>query len=272
MEDDSFSVRSDDDDSNNSSPTITLSYVELYSGIGGWTMALEAAIKRQMINGRSGNERTFGKAIKLKRLASLDHSDLCNRVFEHNFGPAVTTSGKGKVKTAIDRLSLKQMDDWAADILVMSPPCQPHTRQHSNQEQDISDPRSSSFLHICDLLQAMKSENLPSHIFLENVVGFEVSNSFQRWLDVLRERDFLVGHFHLTPTQVALPNDRPRYYCVAIQRRCCLKMKGKESYSSPTDGADRLLPHSLAKYVAPVLNDFNSRSSPRPLPLSSLLL
>ena len=55
----------------------------------------------------------------------------------------------------------------------MSPPCQPHTRQHANQQQEKDDPRSKSFLHLCGLLGEMEEDALPSLILLENVVGFE---------------------------------------------------------------------------------------------------
>jgi tRNA (cytosine38-C5)-methyltransferase len=58
---------------------------------------------------------------------------------------------------------------------------------------------------------------------MENVVGFEASGSCQRWRKVLANRNYHVGHFHLQPTQVGIPNDRPRYYCVAVR--------------SPEDGA-----------------------------------
>ena len=45
------------------------------------------------------------------------------------------------------------------------------------------------------------------------------SQSCQKWRNVLKERNYRIGHLHLTPTQVAIPNDRPRYYCIAILRR-----------------------------------------------------
>ena len=62
-------------------------------------------------------------------------------------------------------------------------------------------------------------------ICCENVVGFEKSNSFDRWRKVLSERNYHVGHFHLTPTQVQLPNDRPRYFSVAVQKNAFLESK-----------------------------------------------
>jgi tRNA (cytosine38-C5)-methyltransferase len=184
--------------------SIEISYVEFYSGVGGWTMALEEALSRLPPEAR-------GRKRRLRRIAALDHSDLCTRVFEHNFGT-------DKKAFQIERLSLKQVEEWRATVWALSPPCQPHTRQHLNQAEDLNDPRSASFLHLCDLLEKMREDCLPSLLVLENVVGFESSNSFLRWRKVLATRQYRVGHFHLTPTQVGLPNDRPRYFCVAIQR------------------------------------------------------
>jgi site-specific DNA-cytosine methylase len=98
-----------------------LSYVEFYSGIGGWTMALEEAI-----------ERIPEVEFSLRRIAALDHSDLCTRVFEHNFG-----SDSQPKSFSIQRLTQRQVEEWNAVIWAMRPPCQPHTRQHSNQEEDL---------------------------------------------------------------------------------------------------------------------------------------
>lgn len=184
--------------------TNEISYVEFYSGVGGWTMALKRALEKLSSEKGNGEEH-----LQPCRIAALDHSDLCTRVFEHNFGT-------DRKSFQIERLKLKQVEEWNARIWFLSPPCQPHTRQHSNQQNDLSDSRSSSFLHLCDLLSKM--ENLPSLLVCENVIGFEKSNSFQRWQTVLAERGYFVGHFHLSPTQINMPNDRPRYYCVAIKK------------------------------------------------------
>lgn len=191
---------------------VELSYVEFYSGVGGWTMALEEAIRQ-----------VSDKRFRLRRIAALDHSQLCNRVFAHNFG-------SDKKSFAIERLSQKQVEDWHATIWAMSPPCQPHTRQHSNQAEDINDPRSASFLHLVNLIENMKRDRLPALLFLENVVGFESSASMERWRTALSKQRYRMASFHLNPTQVGLPNDRPRYFCVAIQ----------EDFANPIDN-DKLL-------------------------------
>ena len=195
----STTARSSECDDADERIAVDLSYVEFYSGIGGWTMALEEAINRIP-------EFNFS----LRRIAALDHSDLCTRVFEHNFG-------SDSKSYSIERLTHSQLEEWNVDMWFMSPPCQPHTRQHSNQEEDLDDPRSASFLHLIGLIRTMKESRMPSLLFLENVVGFESSRSFQLWVEALEQRQYKFWSFQLTPTQVGLPNDRPRYFCLALR-------------------------------------------------------
>jgi tRNA (cytosine38-C5)-methyltransferase len=179
----------------------TLNFVEFYSGVGGWSMALEAATQ------------ALPNAPSLRCVAALDHSDLCTKVYRLNKRP----EDCNPTTKNIEKLTQKQVEGWNAAIWAMSPPCQPHTRQHSNQEADLEDPRSKSFLYICQLIQDMAEEKLPQLILLENVVGFETSNSCRRFRQVLASRKYGTAHFHISPTQVEIPNDRPRYYCVAAR-------------------------------------------------------
>eukprot|EP00980_Cylindrotheca_fusiformis_P014384 scaffold3827_cov179-Cylindrotheca_fusiformis.AAC.48 len=86
-----------------------LRYVEFYSGIGGWTMALEDALQRLAGTDAFAN-------IRGQRVAALDHSDLCTRVFEHNFGT-------DRKSFQIERLTREQTEEWDARIWLMSPPC-----------------------------------------------------------------------------------------------------------------------------------------------------
>lgn len=78
----------------------------------------------------------------------------------------------------------------------------------------------------------MEESTLPHMICCENVVGFEKSNSFDKWRKVLSERNYHVGHFHLTPTQVQLPNDRPRYFSVAVHRNVLSKQHDPSAFLS----------------------------------------
>ena len=168
----------------------TLSYLEFYSGVGGWTMAIEEACQNIGWN----------TLPPLKRLGSFDHSDVCNNVLHYNFpesdsngnsdslNESVETGGINREKSrkrkngsksdprkivAIEKLTKSYLEEKKAWIWSMSPPCQPHTRQHANQEEDMNDPRSKSFLHLCQMLREMDFSTLPRCILLENVIGFE---------------------------------------------------------------------------------------------------
>lgn len=184
-----------------------LNFVEFYCGVGGWSMALEAALKSIALPDDDD-------VVSLRCVAALDHSDLCTKVYRHNKRSEEDADPTTK---NIEKLTLAQVQKWNAAIWAMSPPCQPHTRQHANQDADLEDPRSKSFLYLCHLLETMTEESLPRLIFLENVVGFETSNSCRRFRKVLASRKYKAGHFQLSPTQVGIPNDRPRYFCVAAR-------------------------------------------------------
>lgn len=72
----------------------------------------------------------------------------------------------------------------------------------------------------------------PPLILLENVIGFEASESFRKWQDVLQLRGYHISHFHLTPTQVGLPNDRPRYFGVAVRQTVEVEQEATTTGSS----------------------------------------
>lgn len=150
--------------------------------------------------------------LNLECCAVMDHSDLCHSVYRHNFA---RDDASRLVQKPIERLTVAQVDAWKANVWMMSPPCQPHTRQHDQQEKELDDPRSRSFLHLCELLPQLACP--PDLIVLENVVGFEESSSCERWMVSLAKANYATAQFHLQPTQVGLPNDRPRYYCVAAR-------------------------------------------------------
>lgn len=66
-----------------------------------------------------------------------------------------------------------------------SPPCQPYCRV--GKRMDKQDPRSTSFLHLLSLLET--AENPPWYFFLENVQGFDGSQSHHRLLEVCAVSD-----------------------------------------------------------------------------------
>lgn len=95
-------------------------------------------------------------------------------------------------------------------MLLMSPPCQPHTRQ--GLQRDMEDKRSCALSHICSLIPQCDSLQ---YVLMENVKGFEGSQARQQFIKALEEGGFYWREFILTPTQFNVPNTRHRYYCIA---------------------------------------------------------
>lgn len=112
----------------------------------------------------------------------------------------------------IEGLDVAYFDKWRADVWTMSPPCQPYTRlglQHGSQ-----DPRSKSFLHLLTVLDTMVHP--PSYILVENVKGFETSDSRNLLVNQLQKSGYNFQEFLLTPSKtVGIPNSRLRYYLLA---------------------------------------------------------
>ncbi|KAL5227270.1 hypothetical protein ABZP36_015535 [Zizania latifolia] len=55
----------------------------------------------------------------------------------------------------------------------------------------------------------------PQMLFVENVVGFEVSDTHDQLLEVLSDLNFNTQEFILSPLQFGIPYSRPRYFCLA---------------------------------------------------------
>eukprot|EP00928_Gymnodinium_smaydae_P073588 TRINITY_DN56779_c0_g1_i1.p1 TRINITY_DN56779_c0_g1~~TRINITY_DN56779_c0_g1_i1.p1 ORF type:complete len:392 (+),score=83.80 TRINITY_DN56779_c0_g1_i1:290-1465(+) len=167
--------------------------VEFYSGCGAWSFAAREALGDQC-----------------QVVAAFDVSTTCNSVYESNHG--LRPSQK-----PIERLSIEELDAFNADMWMMSPPCQPHTRQRAKDDgkRDAADARSVSFLHLCDILTTMRSP--PKLIALENVVGFESSACAVQWREALSAA-YELREWHLDPTQAGVPMHRPRYFALAVRR------------------------------------------------------
>eukprot|EP01036_Dinobryon_divergens_P030830 gene30830-40133_t len=196
---------------------VNIRAVEFYSGIGGWSHALWQLQKHDKEMSR----------FQFSVVAAFDINPIANEVYQHNcclYAPSEvpsSTSSKrrrreskaaaqqeggdsvqvsavpcgrpSKMERSIDQLTYPELDSLSAELWVMSPPCQPHTRNNKSDRRDTEDPRSHSFLHLLSCLTEMRSP--PTYIALENVIGFE--------------------EFDLTPSQFGVPNERPRYYCLA---------------------------------------------------------
>jgi len=160
--------------------------LEFYSGIGGMRYSLMALGARAEV------------------VEAFDINDVANDVYEHNFGHRPC---QGNIQT----LTASDLDKYKAHAWLLSPPCQPYTRQ--GLQKHSADARAFSFIKILNLMQNMSYP--PQMLFVENVVGFEVSDTHDQLLEVLSSLNFNLQEFILSPLQFGVPYSRPRYFCLA---------------------------------------------------------
>lgn len=161
--------------------------LEFYSGIGGMHYALNSS------------------GLEFEVVGAFDINTNANDVYRHNF-PEIKIYQKN-----LEGVTAEILDKLGADCWTMSPPCQPYTRQ--GKQEASKDSRAKSFLHLLDKLLEMKVP--PQLIFLENVKGFEQSDTRQIFVDTLKSINYTFKEFLLTPTDFGIPNSRLRYYMVA---------------------------------------------------------
>ncbi len=156
--------------------------LEFFCGIGGFTAA--------------------AKQHPIEVVGALDASQHVIEFFRHNWDdPAKQTN--------ILQLNADKVRAFEAELWWMSPPCQPYTTR--GLQRDLEDRRAKSFLHILDLLAEVR----PSHIAMENVEGFLKSEARTRLVGLLDDLNFEFREAVICPTELGIPNRRPRYYLVA---------------------------------------------------------
>lgn len=160
--------------------------LEFYSGIGGMRYSLMKA------------------GIDAEVIEAFDINDTANDVYEHNFGHRPFQGN-------IQSLSAMELDKYKADAWLLSPPCQPYTRQ--GLQKHSADARAFSFIKIIELIQHMLQP--PKMFFVENVVGFETSDTHEQMLEIFGRLGFITQEFILSPLQFGIPYSRPRYFCLA---------------------------------------------------------
>ncbi|CAN0860060.1 tRNA (cytosine(38)-C(5))-methyltransferase 2 [Linum grandiflorum] len=170
--------------------------LEFYSGIGGMRYSLEKA------------------CVKAEVVESFDINDTANDVYEHNFGHRPYQGN-------IQSLMASDLDNYRAHAWFLSPPCQPYTRQ--GLQKHSGDARAFSFLRILELIQETKRP--PSMLFVENVVGFETSDTRTKMIEILVNSDFVTQEFILSPLQFGVPYSRPRYFCLAKRKPLCFRQQ-----------------------------------------------
>ncbi|XP_067641702.1 tRNA (cytosine(38)-C(5))-methyltransferase-like isoform X2 [Eurosta solidaginis] len=166
--------------------------LELFSGIGGMHFALSS----------SDVEGTV--------VAAMDINTHANAVYAHNF-PETSVCNNN-----IQSLTARKIEKMNVNMILMSPPCQPHTRL--GNRLDVADKRSDALQHICTILP--QCTNI-EYVLMENVKGFETSLAHESFIKALHLAGFHWREFILSPTQLFIPNARHRYYCLARKRDFC---------------------------------------------------
>ncbi|XP_050302562.1 tRNA (cytosine(38)-C(5))-methyltransferase [Anthonomus grandis grandis] len=166
--------------------TCTMNILELYSGIGGMHMAF--------------TESKLPGKIK----AAIEINPTANTIYSHNFPETKL------INCNIGGLTTKTIKNLDVNTILMSPPCQPFTR--NGKQCDIKDPRTDSFQHLLNLLPDL---NNIENVLMENVKGFESSQMRNIFIKTLKNCGFVCQEFILSPSQIGVPNSRHRYYCLA---------------------------------------------------------
>ncbi|KAH8027644.1 hypothetical protein HPB51_007194 [Rhipicephalus microplus] len=162
-----------------------LRVLELYSGIGGMHFACRP-------------ERT-------RVVAAVDVNTTANSVYAFNFPETPL------LQRNVQSLSGRELESLRPDLVTMSPPCQPFTRQ--GLQRDSRDPRSSSLFAFLSVLSTL--ERKPKYVLVENVKGFETSATHATLTQVLQDNGYHIHRYLLSPTQFGVPNSRLRFYCLA---------------------------------------------------------
>ncbi|XP_056644808.1 tRNA (cytosine(38)-C(5))-methyltransferase [Diorhabda sublineata] len=162
-----------------------MNILELYSGIGG----MHLAFKQSGIAGKVN--------------ASIEINNIANQIYRLNFPKT------NLINTNIEGLTSDYIKKLNVDTILMSPPCQPFTR--NGLQNDIKDARTASFFRILKLLPDLDIK----YLLIENVKGFENSEMRNILIDVLIENDYKYQEFIISPHQIGVPNSRHRYYCLA---------------------------------------------------------
>lgn len=160
------------------------------------------------------------------------------------------------LKANVEHHPKEYYEKMAADVWLMSPPCQPFTR--GGRQQDAKDARSTGFLYILEVLEEMK--NPPKYLFLENVLNFEVSECHEHLVRVLTGRGYELEEFLVQPTDpwIGIPNARMRYYLCATIKEVPKPCSGHiyrtfEEVLGPVPADKRL--GTIADYVTPEGDD-----------------
>jgi tRNA (cytosine38-C5)-methyltransferase len=178
--------------------------VEFYAGVGGFHYSL------------------LRSEISADVVTSFDLNPTANEIYRHNF------PNTAHLNRNICGLSASELDRLEPDLMHMSPPCQPFTRQGLRRDKD--DRRTDSFFHLMLIISEMRSP--PNYILMENVQGFETSHTRNEFTEMLQRVGYSYQEFLLSPNQFGVPNSRLRYYLLAKKKPLAFALRLAKQPSS----------------------------------------
>ncbi|GLC37676.1 hypothetical protein PLESTM_000635000 [Pleodorina starrii] len=255
-----------------------LRVLDLYSGIGGMHHALLRLLERRrplgagagaggggglagVQQGRQAGEgprRGQGAAPRGKhvqaagvglQVTAVDINTMANRVYAAELGVQPRTLD-------LQRVTATQLDELAADLWLLTPPCQPYTTTSNARRRDTADPRAASLLHLLSGAVLGSMTRPPSRLLLENVPGFVGSGSHGALRGSLAAAGYELQEFVVSPHQLGVPYSRPRYFALAVRR----PLRFPRSYDCSSGPVEH--PPALAA-PPPPLPAANSPPSPR---------
>ncbi|KHJ45151.1 C-5 cytosine-specific DNA methylase [Trichuris suis] len=149
--------------------------------------------------------------IVFKIVASYEIDESCCNVYDLNFGAGIVS------RRNIEAIGHEELDKVCASLWIMSPPCQPFTRQKEYGRREIGDRRMLPFLNLTNNMTKMR--NPPTYVLVENVPEFATSDACSLLKRELINLNFVFKEYFLDSLKFGIPNRRNRFYLIA--RRCC---------------------------------------------------
>ena len=172
---------------------ITLRFIDLFAGIGGFRYAMWNACEE------------LGAKVECVFTSEIDKE--CRKVYKENFGD--TPHGD------ITKIPAESIPDH--DILFAGFPCQPFSI--IGQMKGFDDTRGTLFFDIARILKEKK----PSAFVLENVkllVGHDKGKTLKKILKTLRNLGYHTTYKVLNALDFGLPQKRERVFIVGFRKPC----------------------------------------------------
>ncbi len=170
-----------------------LRILELFAGIGGLAAAVQQIDSPQL---------KVTHAVDIDR----DARDVYKLNFDHPYKIADISS-----------LELDFFKSINANVWWLSPPCPPFSirgrssRSQQNHVDDLSDNRNLALIKVSETIASVR----PPVIIIENVPGFECSQTWNRVAQSFSASDYSYEVFTICPSEFNWPNRRRRVYIVA---------------------------------------------------------